>query len=215
MTGAGDTVVATIALMLGAGFPMSECITMANQAASIVISRFGASQTTVEEIKEALGMHVQTGHDQQEILAQIAQQKRRGKKVVFTNGCFDLVHAGHISSFRQARSFGDILVVGVNSDESVRRLKGETRPIVSLPHRIALLTALKCVDYVIPFEEDTPQDLIEQVRPDVLVKGKDWEGKRIAGDEFVQAYGGSVRFVELEQGLSTTELIERIKKTIK
>lgn len=215
VTGAGDTVVATIALMLGAGFPMSECITMANQAASIVISRFGASQTTVEEIKEALGMHVQTGHDQQEILAQIAQQKRRGKKVVFTNGCFDLVHAGHISSFRQARSFGDILVVGVNSDESVRRLKGETRPIVSLPHRIALLTALKCVDYVIPFEEDTPQNLIEQVRPDVLVKGKDWEGKRIAGDEFVQAYGGSVRFVELEQGLSTTEIIERIKKTIK
>lgn len=106
-------------------------------------------------------------------------------------------------------------MVGVNSDESIRRLKGETRPIVSLPHRIALLTALECVDYVIPFEEDTPQSLIEQVQPDVLVKGKDWEGKRIAGDEFVRSYGGSVRFVELEQGLSTTELIERIKKTIK
>ncbi len=215
VTGAGDTVVATIALTLGAGFPMNECITIANHAASIVISRFGAAQATVEELKEALGIPVQTGYDRQEVLEQIAKQKRQGKKVVFTNGCFDLVHAGHISSFRQARSFGDILVVGVNSDESIRRLKGETRPIVSLPHRIALLTALECVDYVIPFEEDTPQSLIEQVQPDVLVKGKDWEGKRIAGDEFVRSYGGSVRFVELEQGLSTTELIERIKKTIK
>lgn len=215
VTGAGDTVVSTIALTLGVGFPMHECITIANYAASIVISRFGASQTTVEELKAALGMPVQTGHDRQKVLVQIAEQKRRGKKIVFTNGCFDLVHAGHISSFRQARSFGHILVVGVNSDESVRRLKGETRPIVSLPHRIALLTALECVDYVIPFEEDTPQNLIEQVRPDVLVKGKDWEGKKIAGDEFVRSYGGSVRFVELEQGLSTTQLIERIKMTIK
>ena len=215
VTGAGDTVVATIALTLGAGFPIHECITIANHAASIVISRFGASQTTVEELKSALGMPIQIGYNRQEVLAQIADQKRRGKKIVFTNGCFDLVHAGHISSFRQARSFGDLLVVGVNSDESIRRLKGKTRPIVSLPHRIALLAALECVDYIIPFEEDTPQNLIEQLQPDVLVKGKDWEGKSIAGDEFVRSYGGIVRFVELEQGLSTTELIERIKKTIK
>ena len=215
VTGAGDTVVSIIALTLGAGFSMNDCITIANHAASIVISRFGASQVTVEELKTALGIPLQTGYDRQAVLSHIADQKRQGKKIVFTNGCFDLVHAGHISSFRQARSFGDILVVGVNSDESVRRMKGKTRPIVALNHRVALLMALECVDYVIPFEEDTPQNLIEQIRPDVLVKGKDWEGKKIAGDEFVRSYGGSVRFVALEQGLSTTALIERIKKTIK
>lgn len=212
VTGAGDTVVACIALAAGAGFNMSECVVIANIAASIVISRFGAAQTTIEELSGAMPLRTKESHDVSSVIAQINHFKGQGKKVVFTNGCFDLVHAGHISSFQQARSFGDILVVGVNSDESIRRLKGASRPIVDLKNRVALLSALECVDLVIPFYEDTPQTLIEQVKPDVLVKGKDWEGKEVAGSEFVRSCGGRVEFIELEQGLSTTNIIQKIRQ---
>jgi D-beta-D-heptose 7-phosphate kinase/D-beta-D-heptose 1-phosphate adenosyltransferase len=129
---------------------------------------------------------------------------------VFTNGCFDLVHAGHISSFKQARELGDVLVVGINSDASMRRIKGASRPIIDLQNRINLLSAIRYVDYVIPFEEDAPQLLIERIRPDVLVKGKDWQGKEVAGAKFVESLGGKVKFIELEPDLSTTRIIERI-----
>lgn len=212
VTGAGDTVAAVLALALGAGFSFEEGVRLANVAASIVISRFGASQTTVEELSAAVQPYAKTAGDTQEVFAQLHRLREQGRQIVFTNGCFDLVHAGHISSFRQARSMGDILVVGVNSDASVRRLKGETRPIVGLRDRVALLSALETVDFVIPFEEDTPQALIERIRPDVLVKGRDWEGKEIAGGEFVRSYGGKVAFLELEQGLSTTGIIEKIRR---
>lgn len=134
----------------------------------------------------------------------------QGKKIVFTNGCFDIVHAGHISSFMQAREFGDILVVGVNSDASIRRIKGEKRPIVAQENRLALLEALSCIDYLVLFDDDTPEELIRAIKPDVLVKGKDWEGKAVAGCDFVKSYGGKVCFIELEQGLSTTNIINKI-----
>lgn len=214
VTGAGDTVVTTIALALGAGFSMSKCVKIANLAASIVISRFGAAQTTIAELTAAMYPKANVATDLDEILAQISLQKSQGKRIVFTNGCFDIVHAGHISSFYQAREFGDVLIVGVNSDDSIRRIKGEKRPIVDLPNRIALLSALKCVDYVIPFEDDTPQKLIELIKPDVLVKGKDWEGKTVAGGDFVRANGGTVEFINLEQGLSTTNIINKILHSV-
>lgn len=214
VTGAGDTVITTIALCLGAGFPLSACIKIANAAASLVISKFGAAQTTVAELEEFFSHQRKKALTGEDSLREIERLKQLGRRVVFTNGCFDLVHAGHVSSFHQARSFGDILVVGVNSDASIRRIKGEMRPVVSLPHRMALLSALDCVDFVIPFEEDTPQKLIEQVKPDVLVKGKDWEGKEVAGGAFVRSYGGTLAFVELEQGLSTTHIIEKIKEML-
>ena len=136
--------------------------------------------------------------------------RQQGKKIVFTNGCFDIVHAGHISSFMQAREFGDVLFVGVNSDDSIRRIKGEKRPIVAQENRLALLESLSCIDYLVLFEDDTPEELIRAIKPDVLVKGKDWEGKEVAGGEFVRSYGGEVRFIELEQGLSTTNIINKI-----
>ena len=214
VTGAGDTVVSAIALALGSGFSIDRCVEIANIAASIVISRFGAAQTTVEEIYTAMNPKSISVLDLEVAFKEIEQLKKRGKRIVFTNGCFDLVHAGHISSFHQALEFGDVLVVGLNSDESIRRIKGDKRPIVGLKDRITLLTALSCVDIVIPFEEDTPQALIEKIKPDVLVKGKDWEGKVVAGAEFVRSYGGKVAFIELEQGLSTTNIIERIKQTM-
>lgn len=214
VTGAGDTVVTTIALAMGAGFHLSKCVRIANIAASIVISRFGAAHTTIEELTSAMYGKPNAASNVDEVLTQIEIMRSQGKRIVFTNGCFDLVHAGHISSFYQAREFGDILVVGVNSDESIRRIKGEKRPIVDLRNRIALLSALKCVDFVIPFEDDTPQTLIERVKPDVLVKGKDWEGKPVAGGDFVQANGGSLEFINLEQGLSTTSIIEKILRSV-
>ncbi|MCI8479250.1 MAG: D-glycero-beta-D-manno-heptose 1-phosphate adenylyltransferase [Oscillospiraceae bacterium] len=214
VTGAGDTVVSSIALTMGAEFSMDECVSIANIAASIVISRFGASQTTIEELNNAISFQSKKSHDVDSVLAQINWLKHQGKRIVFTNGCFDLVHAGHISSFLQAREFGDVLVVGVNSDESIRRIKGNSRPIVDLEHRIELLSALECVDYVVPFCEDTPQALIEQIKPDVLVKGMDWMGKEVAGSEFVRSYGGRVVFIELEQGLSTTNIVQKIRRSM-
>lgn len=212
VTGAGDTVIATLALTMSAGFRMSRCVRIANTAASIVIARFGASQTTIEELSAALLSPEKTSDNLENILVRIEDLRKQGKRIVFTNGCFDIVHAGHISSFHQAREFGDVLVVGVNSDESIRRIKGEKRPIVSLQNRMALLSALECVDIVIPFAEDTPQRLIEQVKPDVLVKGKDWEGQEVAGSAFVKSYGGRVEFINLEQGLSTSSIIQRIRE---
>lgn len=214
VTGAGDTVVSVIALALGAGFNIGDAIILANAAASIVVSKFGTAQTTIEEIEEQLSA-VKTKELSIEKLKNLIQNlKNQGKKIVFTNGCFDLVHAGHIKSFQQAKSFGDILVVAVNSDDSIRRLKGESRPVVDLKNRLALLKALECIDFVIPFEEDTPQKLIEEIKPDVMVKGEDWKGKTVAGADFVQSYGGKVEFIKLEQGLSTTNIIEKIKKAM-
>ena len=212
VTGAGDTVVSTIALGLGVGFSVDVCAILANIAASIVISKFGAAQATLDELAEELRPYEKNCADTDAALAAIKTCKAKGKRIVFTNGCFDIVHAGHVSSFRQAKQFGDILVVGLNSDASIRRIKGISRPIVSLPHRKVLLEALSMVDFVIPFEEDTPQKLIEEIRPDVLVKGTDWKGKEVAGARFVESYGGSVEFIELEQGLSTTAIVEKIKR---
>lgn len=212
VTGAGDTVVTTIALALASGFSLDESVKVANIAASIVISKFGASQTTIEELNEKIDSQSKKDFNKNADFSAIEKLKKQGKKIVFTNGCFDLVHAGHISSFKQAKALGDVLVVGVNSDESIRRIKGDKRPIVSLKNRIELLAALECVDFVIPFGEDTPQKLIEQICPQVLVKGKDWEGKEVAGGEFVRSHGGRVEFIELEQGLSTSSIIKKIKQ---
>lgn len=214
VTGAGDTVISTVGLCMAAGCPLEMCCQIANAAASVVVSKFGAATATVDEIDTVL--KTQEGVRREKICtrAQIErysqQLHKEGKRIVFTNGCFDLVHAGHVSSFWQARKMGDILVVGVNSDGSVQRLKGPTRPVIALKDRVKVLEALEMIDYVVPFEEDTPQTLIEAIRPDVLVKGKDWEGKRVAGADFLASYGGIVVFVDLEQGLSTTAVINRI-----
>lgn len=213
VTGAGDTVIAAFTLCYGAGFPLELCCKLANVAASIVVSKTGAATATREEICAVLE---DMGHERCKIRTAdalrtvVKQLHEAGRRVVFTNGCFDLVHAGHISSFRQAKAFGDVLIVGVNSDDSIRRIKGPRRPIVGQQARLALLEALDMVDYLVLFDEDTPQTLIEQLCPDVMVKGKDWEGKSVAGGEFVCAHGGRVEFIELEQGLSTTQIIEQV-----
>ena len=143
-----------------------------------------------------------------------ARLKRRGKKIVFTNGCFDLFHAGHVEILRRAASLGDVLVVGVNSDTSVTAIKGPGRPIIPEADREQIISALSCVDYVVVFGEETPLRLIQAVRPDVLVKGEDWKGREVVGEDVVKARGGRVEFVSLVPGLSTTDLINKIRGSI-
>jgi D-beta-D-heptose 7-phosphate kinase/D-beta-D-heptose 1-phosphate adenosyltransferase len=143
----------------------------------------------------------------QPVLTELRQQ---GKRIVFTNGCFDLLHPGHIHTLVQARALGDVLVVGLNSDESVRRLKGKKRPILDQTERAAILAALEAVDYVTIFDDDTPRTLILQLRPDVLVKGGDWSAEAVVGKEEVEAWGGEVVLIPYQEGNSTTNIIERV-----
>ncbi len=145
-----------------------------------------------------------------EELIKILEEIRESKIVVFTNGCFDILHAGHVSYLEEAKSLGDILIVGLNSDESVRRIKGEKRPIVNQKERAYILSRLKPVDFVVVFEEDTPERLIKQIQPDILVKGEDWNIKDIVGREFVESYGGKVVTIPFSYNISTTSIIERI-----
>ncbi|MDD3049847.1 MAG: D-glycero-beta-D-manno-heptose 1-phosphate adenylyltransferase [Candidatus Cloacimonetes bacterium] len=152
-------------------------------------------------------------NNRENVLHQIKEAKIEGKKIVFTNGCFDVIHAGHVLYLADAKAQGDILVVGLNSDSSVKRLKGESRPIVPATERKIVLENLKSVDYVIVFEEDTPYELISEIKPDVLVKGGDWQIKDIVGHDVVLSYGGTVESLLFINGLSTTNIIEKIKRT--
>ncbi len=140
----------------------------------------------------------------------IRNEKARGKKIVFTNGCFDIFHAGHVHYLERARTYGDVLIVGLNNDASVRRIKGNTRPIIPVEQRTIVLAGLACVSYVIVFEEDTPYSLIMQIKPNVLVKGGDWEPKNIIGADIVKGNGGEVHIVDFEVSQSTSEIIARI-----
>lgn len=138
------------------------------------------------------------------------EKERTGKRVVFTNGCFDIIHAGHVDYLEKAKKLGDILVVGLNSDSSVKRIKGEKRPIIPQEMRAKVLSSLKPVDYVVVFEEDTPLRLIKAIKPDVLVKGGDWDLEKIVGREFVESYGGEVKTIPFEFDISTSKIVDRI-----
>jgi rfaE bifunctional protein nucleotidyltransferase chain/domain len=152
---------------------------------------------------------------QDELILHVAEAKRNGKRVVFTNGCFDLLHPGHIRGFERARELGDVLVVAINSDSTVRFLKGGDRPIIPQEERAEILAALAAVDYVVIFDELTPRELIARVLPDVLIKGGDWGPNEIVGREEVEAAGGRVESIPLEPGYSTTAIIERIRSVAK
>ncbi|GAB6065271.1 D-glycero-beta-D-manno-heptose 1-phosphate adenylyltransferase [Aquifex pyrophilus] len=147
-----------------------------------------------------------------ELLRILEEERKKGKKVVFTNGCFDIIHAGHVDYLEKAKKLGDILVVGLNSDDSIRRIKGEKRPVNTQEHRAKVLSSLKPVDYVVIFEEDTPEKLIKAIKPDVLVKGGDWPLEKIVGKDFVESYGGKVLTIPFTYDVSTTKIIEKILK---
>ncbi len=213
VTGAGDTVVAALALALANGMTVDQAISMANLAASIVVSRFGAASTTLEEMVERLnGLSADRKLVSKDDIAQLLRRHRlQGHRVVFTNGCFDLFHAGHLHTLRKASEMGEVLVVGVNSDTSVKRIKEPGRPVVDEKDRAELISALPFVDYVVIFNEDTPAKLLEEVRPDVLVKGEDWRGKKVVGEDLVKGRGGKVEFVKHLDGRSTSQLIKKIR----
>jgi D-beta-D-heptose 7-phosphate kinase/D-beta-D-heptose 1-phosphate adenosyltransferase len=214
VTGAGDTVIAHLALCLGAGLELDVAVHLSNQAAGIVVGKRGAASTTREEMLSVLGQapeHRGKILRPEDLELAVGDWRAKDKRIVFTNGCFDILHAGHIEYLRFARSKGDVLLVGVNDDASVKRLKGPTRPVNALADRLTVLAALEMVDAVVPFGEDTPGKLIERVTPHVLVKGQDWEGKGVVGREWVEQHGGQVHLAPLLPGRSTSSIIDRAK----
>jgi len=212
VTGAGDTVIASIAFALSIDKPIDEVAKFANLAAGVVVGKIGSATVSIDEIEEyEASLHKSTSDAHiknfEDINAIVSRCRVNGKKVVFTNGCFDILHVGHVKYLQIAKSFGDILIVGLNSDASVSRLKGPTRPVNMAEDRAYLLAALEAVDFVVPFEEDTPYELIKMIRPDVLVKGGDYEGKEVVGTEFA----GELKLVDFVDGKSTTKTIEKIQ----
>lgn len=212
VTGAGDTVLATMGYCLACGLAMPEAAHLANSAAAVVVGKLGTATVTWDEVLHYA--QADSPRDDEaaiqspETIELVAQRLRRqGKKLVFTNGCFDLLHRGHVEYLRVSRACGDVLIVGLNSDASVRRMKGAGRPVVNQEDRACLLAALRCVDHVVVFEEDTPHELIRRIRPDVLTKGADYAGRKIVGSELA----GEVRLIELVEGQSTTVTINRIR----
>ncbi len=217
VSGAGDTVVATVAAALASGAGLTQAAALANVAAGIVVGKVGTAAAYAADLLRAL-RHRDLSTAEAKVLALepaldlIHLWRRKGRKIAFTNGCFDIVHPGHISLLTQARNTADRLVVGLNSDSSVTRLKGEGRPVQSEAARAAVLSSLELVDMVVIFDEDTPLDLIAAVRPDVLIKGADYKLETVVGADVVQEYGGKVVLAELEPGHSTSATIERIGK---
>jgi D-beta-D-heptose 7-phosphate kinase/D-beta-D-heptose 1-phosphate adenosyltransferase len=212
VTGAGDTAMAVLATTLAAGGTLEQAMEIANTAAGLAVAEVGAVAIEPAQIAQALA-DIPGGKvlGRRELAARAAGWRAAGKRIVFTNGCYDLLHAGHLSLLHASARLGDVLVLAINSDESVRRLKGPTRPIVPAAERAALLAALSCVDAVTVFEEDTPLETLEAVRPHVLVKGQDYGLKDVVGRGLVESYGGRVELVPLLDNRSTSAIVERIR----
>ena len=213
VTGAGDTVIASLAFALSSGLSFENAIKLSNLAAGVVVAKIGSATASIEEIiefesklhKSSFEDHIK---DRREIKTILDSNKILGKKIVFTNGCFDILHIGHVKYLQEAKRLGDILVVGINSDSSVRKLKGSPRPFNSEEDRSSIIASLESVDYVVIFDEETPEKLIKFLLPDTLVKGGDYQNQTIAGQEFVN----EVKLINFVEGKSTTSVIEKIKE---
>ena len=214
VTGAGDTVIGVAAAAVALGLPMATAAALANLAAGLVVGKLGVATVSAQEMSRALHRRGKGGRGlvgEDELAAHLAEARRRGERIVMTNGCFDILHAGHVAYLEEAKALGDRLVVAVNDDASVARLKGTGRPVNTLEDRMAVLCGLAAVDWVVPFGEDTPERLIRRLLPDVLVKGGDYRPEEIAGADCVRAAGGEVRVLSFRGGRSTTGLIRRIR----
>jgi D-beta-D-heptose 7-phosphate kinase/D-beta-D-heptose 1-phosphate adenosyltransferase len=213
VTGAGDTVLASLGFAIACGYHIDEAVAFSNLAGGVVVGKIGSATATISEIieyesslnKSSSDKHIKT---QIEIAKLSHELKLKGKKIVFTNGCFDLIHAGHISYLESAKNFGDILILGLNSDRSVTSLKGEGRPINSQEDRAYIMAALEVVDYVVIFDENTPYELIKLIEPHILVKGGDYRGEEVVGQDIVD----ELRLVDFVGGKSSTKTIEKIKQ---
>ena len=214
VTGAGDTVVATLATSLAAGADLEIATLLANFAAGLVVGKLGTASVREAELRAftQVPIPLQRGvSDEQTLLELLRQARGSGERIVLTNGCFDILHAGHVAYLARARALGDRLIIAVNDDNSVRRLKGPTRPVNKLAARMAVLEGLESVDWVLPFSEDTPARLIEHLLPNVLVKGGDWAPQDIVGYDTVTNNGGTVHSLEYVDGCSTSRIIDSIR----
>ncbi|MDX4049020.1 D-glycero-beta-D-manno-heptose-7-phosphate kinase [Aliarcobacter skirrowii] len=216
VTGAGDTVIASIAFALGNNLDIKDAIYFANLAAGVVVGKIGSATTTLDEIYEyeySLHKSNSTSHIKtfDEIKTLASKLHNQGKKIVFTNGCFDILHVGHVKYLEVAKSYGDVLILGLNADSSVRKLKGSSRPINTQDDRAYILASLESVDYVVIFEEETPYELIKLIKPHVLVKGGDYEGKEVVGQDIAD----ELKLVQFVDGKSTTNTIKRINENAK
>ncbi len=214
VTGAGDTAMATLAVAFAAGLGWASAVRLANEASGIVVRKLGTSTVTVAELNAILHPPAHIGAVAQEwaeLAGYVQHAQQRGERVVMTNGCFDILHPGHIRYLREAKALGDRLVVAVNSDASVKKLKGDSRPINGLAVRMEMLSALESVDWVVAFEEETPEKLICTVSPDVLVKGGDYQPDQIAGSRCVWDKGGDVLVLTFWEGHSTTKMIDKMQ----
>jgi D-beta-D-heptose 7-phosphate kinase/D-beta-D-heptose 1-phosphate adenosyltransferase len=214
VTGAGDTVVAMLAAAMAVNTPLEEAATLANVAASIVVSKLGTATVSPHELEQAMPKIAGRfpTYSEAEILEQCRDARARGKKIVMTNGCFDILHAGHVVYLNRAKQLGDYLIVAVNADETVSKLKGPQRPIHSLEARMQVLASLSSVDFVLPFSEDTPERLLELIRPEILAKGGDYDIQGVVGGDFVKSYGGEVVVLPSDFDYSTTRIVKKLRE---
>lgn len=218
ITGAGDMVMSVLGMTLAAGADFEPAIALANVAGGLEVEKIGVATVSRDEIlRDLMQGHYATDTSEGKLVAQeslvreIETRRKVGQRIVFTNGCFDVLHAGHVQYLQDARAQGDVLVVALNSDSSIRALKGPSRPVQPLAARALVLSGLHAVDYLTVFDDETPLKLIEAVRPDVLVKGADYRVEDVVGSDFVRSYGGEIYLAPLRQGYSTTTLIERMR----
>lgn len=215
VTGAGDTVIAVVASVLAAGQSMPQAVALANLAAGIAVGKLGTAAVSAPELRRAI--QDEQGSErgvvtEEQLLLAVEDARARGEKIVFTNGCFDIIHAGHVGYLEEARKQGDRLIVAVNSDSSVKRLKGQGRPINPVDRRMAVLAGLEAVDWVLYFNDDTPERLLHNLKPDVLVKGGDYNEQQVVGSSIVKAYGGSVKVLSFVDSCSTTAIVNKIRQ---
>lgn len=217
VSGAGDTVIAILAAGIAAKLPRLDILHLANLAGGIVVEKVGTAPVSSSELLQAISSEQVMGQSGkictlEQARIRVSGLRHNGKTIVFTNGCFDLLHAGHVKYLQSARQLGDLLILGLNSDVSVRRLKGETRPILEQEERSQILAALDCVDYVVIFDEDTPLELIKVLQPQILVKGGDYSSAQVVGRELIESYGGRVEIIPFLDGKSTSNIVENILK---
>lgn len=216
VSGAGDTAISYLAVGLANNFQIEDTIVLANAAGAVEVSKMGTYAVSIEEIRDFISKENDITFEKKlpivdELVKILDEERKKGKKIVFTNGCFDIFHVGHSRYLRQASTYGDILVVGVNSDSSVKRLKGPERPIISENERMELLADLESVSYVVKFEEDTPYELIKKLQPDIITKGGDYKPEDVVGKDIVEANGGEVIICKLVEGKSTTNIITKVR----
>ena len=213
VTGAGDTVIAVLAAVIAAGQSIPEAVALANLAAGIVVGKMGTATVSAPELRRAVQSEQGSERGvvtEEQLLIAIEDARSSGEKILFTNGCFDIIHAGHVGYLEEARAQGDRLIVAVNSDASVKRIKDEGRPINPLDRRMAVLAGLESVDWVLSFDDDTPERLLKNIKPDVLVKGGDYRPDQIVGADIVKAYGGQVKVLSYVESCSTTAIVNKI-----